>query len=430
VRHLPRHREVGNRAMTTRPGILLLALAFALPAGAAPNHKLKPGANGKLCLECHGDFEAKLKQASVHTPVKARDCTGCHNPHASDHGKLLSAKPLEVCSGCHDVLPKGAKSAHKPVIENRCRDCHDPHASPNKFVLLKPGNELCAGCHKAIAEVATKARYRHKPVEQGCVVCHLPHGSAKAADLLKNEVPGLCVGCHKTDGAIFMKQHMNYPVGKSRCTSCHDPHGSNARGMLYDTVHPPVAKGMCSMCHEPPTSPNRFKTRQVGASLCRGCHAQKFTQMYEKNRIHHPVAEGACLACHTPHASPKKGLVKGNMVGVCGSCHADTIRRQDVSVTKHVPIRDGNCTACHDPHSSNASLMFANPNGIEMCGSCHEWQKHSSHPIGATKKDPRNKNLTLDCLSCHRAHGTEYAHMMPFTKTSDLCTKCHETFQR
>src|SRR5689334_3603277 len=54
--------------------------------------RLKPGANGALCLECHGDFEQRLAKTAVHTPVKARDCVACHNPHASDHGKMLAAE--------------------------------------------------------------------------------------------------------------------------------------------------------------------------------------------------------------------------------------------------------------------------------------------------------------------------------------------------
>ena len=413
-----------------RAVFLLLAVATALPAGAATNQRLKPGASGQVCLECHGDFQEKLKKASVHTPVRSRDCVGCHNPHASAHGKLLSEQPRAICTTCHDVVPKKARSTHRPVAENRCSECHDPHASANKFNLVKPVAELCGTCHKSIVEGAAKARFKHKPVVQGCPSCHEPHGSAKGLDLLRNDVPGLCLGCHKTEGPIFLKQHVGYAVGKSRCTSCHDPHGSNARGMLYDRVHSPVAKGMCTTCHEPPGSPNKFKPRQAGANLCRSCHAQKMNEFQARARVHQPVAEGSCLACHTPHASAKPGLMKANMVQVCGDCHADTIRRQDVSPTKHAPVKDGDCAVCHDPHSSDAALMFRVPSRIELCAKCHEWQKHSTHPIGEAKKDPRNKNLTLDCLSCHRAHGTEYPHMMPYAKTADLCTKCHDNLKR
>jgi predicted CXXCH cytochrome family protein len=239
------------------------------------------------------------------------------------------------------------------------------------------------------------------------------------------------VKCHKTDGQIFSRAHQGYPVGKAHCTSCHDPHGSSKRGMLYDKVHAPVAKLMCQQCHEPPGSPKKFAPKVAGTDLCRGCHAQKMNEILDKNRVHWPVVEGdACLTCHNPHASKESGLVRGSMLQTCGGCHGDTIRRQQLSPTKHEPVRDGNCTACHDPHSSAAPLMLANASIVEGCGSCHDWLKHSSHPMGEKFVDPRNKNLVIECLACHRSHGTEYLHLIPYPTTSDLCTKCHEKFKR
>jgi predicted CXXCH cytochrome family protein len=184
------------------------------------------------------------------------------------------------------------------------------------------------------------------------------------------------------------------------------------------------------MCHEPATSKTPFKTRQAGAELCRTCHSHKMGLFLEKNRVHQPVAEGECLACHGPHASKSRGLLKANAVAVCGACHADTIRRQATSVTKHKPIGEGECHRCHDPHSGNAPLLFVNPNSIELCGQCHDWQQHATHPIGEKVKDPRNPNLAVVCSSCHRAHGTEFKHMLPFPATTALCTNCHERFKR
>ncbi len=426
--------------MRSRTVVLLLALAAAPAVRAAPvtktpaapsraGFKLKPGAEGKLCLDCHGDFEERLKKAFVHTPVRSRNCIGCHNPHASDHGKLLAASGGAICATCHSVVPASPKSTHRPVAEGRCIDCHDPHASPNKFNLVRDGNALCGGCHQPITDQAANSKRKHKPVEQGCTTCHQPHGSG-AASLLKADVPGLCLGCHKLDKPAYVKAHAGYPVQKGRCTSCHDPHGSNSPGMLYNAVHPPVAKGMCSMCHEAPTSKTPFATKQAGVTLCKGCHNAKVTQFMDRNRIHEPVAQGSCLACHGPHGAKKAGLLRAGMVTVCGKCHSDTIRRQDLSPTKHKPIAEGQCTSCHDPHAGDAGLLLLNPNRIELCGTCHDWQKHSSHPIGEAKRDPRNPNGRMECLSCHRAHGTEYKHMLPFAKTTDMCTKCHEQFKR
>src|SRR6266496_5087913 len=217
--------------MLMRRLFVVLALAAALLAGstvwaAPPNFKLKKGAEGKLCLDCHaGQLDDILKRPFVHTPVRSRECTGCHNPHASDHGKLLAGDASKACASCHDMVPAKARSTHKPLAEKGCTGCHDPHASAFKFNLVKGGNDLCASCHKGIADAAAKAKVKHRPIEQrGCVACHDPHGSAKASSLLSSDVPGLCVGCHKTDNPLFASKHQGYPVAKARCTACHARH--------------------------------------------------------------------------------------------------------------------------------------------------------------------------------------------------------------
>src|SRR5262245_17703522 len=92
---------------------VLIAWALASPAQgqtaaskskAAPSQSqdetkfhLKPGAAGKVCLDCHSDFQDVIKRPFVHTPVKTGQCIGCHSPHAAEHGKLLAASPDAVC---------------------------------------------------------------------------------------------------------------------------------------------------------------------------------------------------------------------------------------------------------------------------------------------------------------------------------------------
>jgi predicted CXXCH cytochrome family protein len=412
--------------------IPLLLIAALLGAGK-PDFKLKRGAEGANCLVCHNQFQEQLAKHFVHTPVKSKQCTGCHNPHAAEHGKLLDADRNRVCLTCHaEVVPAQARSEHKPVAEGKCVLCHDPHASSNQNQLLKAGAALCAGCHQQLADGAAKAKFPHAPLQKsGCVACHEPHGSAKASKLLKADVPALCVSCHKPSQPAFVKAHMSYPVGSKRCTSCHDPHGSNQPGMLYDTVHKPVLARDCAQCHELASSATPFATRRRGMDLCRGCHAEKVVQMLDKSAVHQPVIDRtSCLNCHSPHASAQKGLLKGPMLQVCGSCHADTLARQENSPAKHRPVAQGDCNSCHDPHATSAPLLLADKLKLVSCGPCHENMQHSSHPLGPKYTDPRNRNLTLNCLSCHRAHGTEYAHMIPYAKTNDLCTKCHQKFAR
>ncbi len=410
---------------------IILVFVFS-QTDAQEKFKLKPGAKGKVCITCHADFQEKLKSLYVHTPVKTGDCTGCHSPHASSHGKLLAADPNRICFKCHSkILPDSAVSSHKVVSEGNCVKCHDPHATNNRFVLLKPGNDLCFGCHKSLGDSISKVKFKHSPVQKGCTVCHNPHASARGPHLLKEEAKTLCLQCHKTDKGSFASRHMGYPVAKGRCTTCHAPHGSDAGGLLYANVHKPVANKQCSQCHEAPTSSNPFATKKAGYELCKGCHSAMVNDTFNKNRIHWPVVSNkGCSSCHNPHASPEKGLLKAPMLGLCGNCHADTIARQQKSQTKHPPISEGNCTACHSPHSSDNAFILNQASVIDLCGTCHDWQKHSTHPIGEKLRDPRNKNLFVQCLSCHRSHGTENKNFIYFAQIGEMCTQCHAQYKR
>jgi predicted CXXCH cytochrome family protein len=427
-----KERGMKNRYFLVVILLVIMTTVFISLAYSQDKFKLKLGAKGKLCLNCHVAFTDILKKSFVHTPVKAGDCSACHNPHASTHGKMLSGSVGDVCFKCHNTLiSEKSLSVHKVVLEGNCVLCHDPHASDNRFNLLKAGNELCAGCHKDVTEGVKSAKFKHPPVDKGCVNCHNPHASTKAAFLLKDGMPSLCLQCHKADKPSFMSQHMNYPVGRANCGTCHNPHGSDRGGILFNNVHKPVSNKMCNQCHEEPTSQNPFKTKRVGFELCKGCHSNMINDMFNKNRIHWPVlSKSGCLSCHNPHATTQNALLKAPMLSLCGSCHLETLKRQERSQTKHPPIQEGNCTACHTAHSDDNPFLFNNANVIDLCGTCHEWQKHSSHPIGEKFPDPRNKNLIVQCLSCHRSHGTENKYFIHFPTISELCTQCHVQFRR
>jgi predicted CXXCH cytochrome family protein len=416
--------------------MLLLPVAglIVLVASAYPQDKfrLKPGAKGKACLACHSEFQEKLKRPYVHTPLKTGDCSGCHNPHASSHKKMLDREVTKICAKCHaGIVPGKPRSVHKVVLEGNCMKCHDPHSSGNKFNLLASGNSLCYGCHKTMEDAAAKVKFKHNPVEKGCITCHNPHASENSGSLLTNDVPALCVRCHRTDTPTFGKQHMNYPVAKADCTSCHNTHGSNTSGILYDTVHRPVAVKQCNQCHEEPSSRTPLKTKREGYELCRGCHNAMVNETLSKNRLHYPVVSGkGCQTCHAPHASMAKSLLKGPTVKVCGGCHMDTIERQGKAQVKHKPAMEGACTACHNPHAADNPLLIQKSTFVDLCGVCHDWQKHVTHPIGEKVVDPRNKNLTVQCLSCHRSHGTDSKYMLYFATISEMCTQCHIEMKR
>lgn len=412
--------------------LVIGSLVFITMAYSQDKFRLKPGAKGKICLNCHVNFQDKLKNPFLHTPVKTGECSGCHNPHSSSHGKFLAENKEKVCYICHSsVIPETTSSTHKVVVEGNCILCHDPHGSNNKFNLLKAGNELCFGCHADMAESVKKAKFKHNPVERGCLTCHNPHASTQAGSLLKNSEPSLCTQCHKADKASFTARHMNYPVGNGRCTTCHNPHGSDRGAILYDNVHKPVANKMCNQCHVEPTSQNPFATKKPGYELCMGCHSNMMNETFSRKKMHSPLmSKKGCISCHNPHASKQASLLSEPMKELCGTCHSDTIQRQDRSQTKHQPIQDGSCTLCHQPHSSDNSFLLNQLPIEELCGTCHDWQKHSTHPIGEKVIDPRNSNLRVQCLSCHRSHGTEHKTFIYFSTISEMCTQCHTQYTR
>lgn len=423
--------------MVSRPTIALLSVVVLLSVASLARsqqnpYRLKEPDQKKLCLTCHTDFQQKLRKPFVHTAVRTGECSGCHEAHVSSHGKLLSGETREICAGCHNnVIPANAKSTHKVVVDGQCQKCHDPHASDNNANLVAKGNELCATCHAQLVESVKKAKFRHAPVEQGCVTCHAAHASDKGARLLKTAVPALCVTCHKPDNPAFQGRHNKYPVAKASCTSCHDPHGSDQGALLWNNVHAPLAGGTCNQCHEAPDSPTPFATKRPGLELCKGCHSDMVNATLSKRHLHWPAADGkGCVNCHSPHAAKQAKLVKAESTQLCGTCHADTIKRIGAVASKHVPVDTGACVSCHSPHSSDGAYLFKEASVVTVCSACHDYQTHSAHPIGDKAVDPRNKNLRVDCLSCHRGHGTQFKRMLLAETNVELCTQCHAKFGR
>jgi predicted CXXCH cytochrome family protein len=405
-----------NRRLGRLLGLGFVAFLVASPADAANEFKLRPGARGKLCVRCHEDFGEVLKRRFVHTPIAKGDCAGCHNPHTSDHERLLSRPTGEMCQNCHDdMVPAEPRSSHQVFVEGECMSCHDPHAADHEMNLIRPEGELCVGCHKDLGKRIQANQFQHEPVTESCLECHEPHVSAQSVGLLKKAEPKL----------------WNYPVAKRRCTGCHDPHGSNTAPILYDNVHEPVAEGKCSQCHARATSASPFALEDSGFELCEGCHYDEVADIFNKSRLHWPIADKkGCLNCHAPHASPADALMAEPMLGLCGRCHADTVARQERSPTKHPPIAEGECAECHSPHSSDNLFLLNEASEVDLCATCHEWQTHATHPIGERYVDPRNQNLTVVCSSCHRTHGTEYEHFLYFETTNQMCIQCHVDYRR
>jgi predicted CXXCH cytochrome family protein len=328
-------------------------------------------------------------------------------------------------------VPPEAASVHQAVVQESCSVCHDPHASQNPNVLVAAGNELCFGCHQEIESAVRGSEFQHAPVARDCLTCHDPHASTEEAFLLKEQTGALCSECHDPGRASFVERHMGYPVAESRCTSCHNPHGSSRPGILLAEVHQPLANKMCNQCHPAASSAAALQPKKTGVALCQGCHSGLVNETLARNRLHWPVAGAeACLSCHNPHASKEKGLLAEPAKQLCGECHPEVIEAVETSQGSHTPVAEGECSACHAPHASDHLFLMQKASSVELCADCHDWQSHSSHPIGPEVVDQRNPNLTVDCLSCHRSHGSPFKALSHLDPDGDLCVQCHQELAR
>ncbi|MEK7995180.1 MAG: cytochrome c3 family protein, partial [Planctomycetota bacterium] len=171
-----------------------------------------------LCLECHEQIGEVVEKAVVaHEPVRTdAKCANCHAPHGSDVPGLLLDQEVNLCLGCHDEpleTPTGTiidmktwlennPERHGPIREGNCTLCHQPHGSqhfrilayefPRKFYspFSVEVYDLCFQCHEdtLVLDKQTTAltdfrngnenlHYVHVNQERGrtCRACHEVH---------------------------------------------------------------------------------------------------------------------------------------------------------------------------------------------------------------------------------------------------------------
>jgi predicted CXXCH cytochrome family protein len=290
---------------------------------------MKTNRTASACLQCH---DPKDEGKHVHPALEMEgECVQCHNPHGSDNEKFLVKPENRLCFECHDPVPAEAKegSEHSVVTDEKsCLNCHNPHSSDHDSLLLNDPKTLCLSCHDREIEVPENGETRvlenirqkvmelqfpHKPAtwDDGCVVCHAPHGS-KYKNLLTEPFPvkdynvyqpgdsrtkntyELCFTCHNrlllsreipADGTGFRNDAMkdgvvvrenlhwfhvvngddfgNKNKGRS-CIICHDVHGSTNPHIIRKTW--PMKNHTLILL---------FEGRKDGGACLKSCHGQK-----------------------------------------------------------------------------------------------------------------------------------------------------------
>lgn len=226
---------------------------------SAPAAKLLQKDIEELCMDCHGDIGRKVKKAKIKHAALYREekCSACHATHFSIYPGLLKQSEQDVCLSCHGKDDykkskplkniakeiKDKKILHGPLQDGECSGCHNPHGSDHTrllrgaypksfyFPYSKGSYDFCLECHDKnllrFPETSIYTEFRNgkqnlhylhvsnKYKGRSCRACHEPH----AADLeklmseeganfgdwniptrfIKTETGGSCSpGCHQT----------------------------------------------------------------------------------------------------------------------------------------------------------------------------------------------------------------------------------------
>ena len=110
--------------------------------------QLKTATVTETCYSCHKAERAKAMRASHHPLREGKmGCTSCHNPHDGARAKMLQADSVnELCYKCHTEKRGPFAFEHAPVRED-CISCHEPHGTNHPRLLTQKLPNLCWNCH-------------------------------------------------------------------------------------------------------------------------------------------------------------------------------------------------------------------------------------------------------------------------------------------
>src|ERR1044072_3834751 len=205
----------------------------------------------ETCLTCHAGREEHNNFRRGEHWRNDVGCTDRHSSHGSITGRnlassntfitpanaekpdfstihLLKVSEPKLCLNCHsEVKHQFTLPSHHKVLEGamKCSDCHNPHGGFElKQTRLAVGAD--AACIKCHADKQSPFTFEHTPVKtDGCVACHIPHGSANPRMLKFSSVNHLCLRSEERrvgeEGRSRWGPDHNQNAQYASCTNCH-----------------------------------------------------------------------------------------------------------------------------------------------------------------------------------------------------------------
>jgi len=207
------------------------------------NFKGLPAADtSKRCLGCHVYDEEHSNFARQAHNINNVSCIDCHDVHHPKQRQYLLAKASQplLCFSCHqDIRVEFTKPYRHRVVEGlvKCTDCHNQHGGflTKQLRATAAQDTVCFKCH---VDKAGPFVHEHAPIKtEGCVICHVPHGSTNPRLLKRSQINLLCLECHTLtidSGAPGVPSFHNQSAKYQACTMCHAAiHGSNFDAFFF-----------------------------------------------------------------------------------------------------------------------------------------------------------------------------------------------------
>ncbi|ADH85465.1 cytochrome c3 family protein [Desulfurivibrio alkaliphilus] len=303
-----------------------------------------------------------------------------------------------------------------------------------------------------------------------CVNCHTMHGSFEGESMAYDEseavypalTRGDCLGCHSSDGTPLNPD--NYAPAIYHAG---EPMGETAAGSFYwvtqDDRKGHNVVGVVDADQDISTAPGGMMMGQVTCATATGCHGdpqtlpdagnfasisgQHHAERYDENNR---VKTGESMRMLRGEVDGYRGMMWEAVPQVENRNVYYAVHRESAGDSTERTISNM-CATCHgDFHSGDkitengmSSPWLRHPTDLDMAQLGGEYENYEftfEAPVGSSQMDSyavakdTSQSAVVTCLSCHRAHASEYDSMLRFDYSgikahegaeATGCTHCH-----
>jgi len=356
------------------------------------------------------------------------------------HGRADAplATPLRLA-----LLPGATSHAHHQ-IELACNACHSDAFGGGPVL-----QQACTGCHAKALDAADdkhparkfedpRNAFRLEKIDAlQCVTCHAEHRPAATRAMAVTQPADFCVHCHAGPDEM-PPSHDGYAF--DGCTACHNYHDNRALYEDYLLRHaqapavaptPRVAERALlealQMSADYPQDRYPFEAVPAAKADAPVAWARQHGKAHAAALdTSHARAGVNCSACHQAGGPGTPWQEKPAQPQACQTCHADEVKgfgrghhgmraaaglpAMTVAASR-LPMRDAaavrtlQCTSCHGAHGFETGLLQA---GVQACLACHDdghsrtYEGSPHHRLAereARGDAPAGSGVT--CATCH-----------------------------